>query len=292
MARKKITAISILIALVGTLIGCGAFKYYEVSKNYNDTKYQKVAVLIVRMGHFYPGLLNRISNSTDYSIRKPKYVYNPANEKFTDVCIESEQRLRESLPEYPYYRERLGHAASYYGNITIPIKNTVFNFYNNRGKEVYDVQKQAVQWETKLSELKISDILKKLQGVSDILFVLHYMDVGNYSLKGGSIKSETSGKFINQLYNSIAVFNVDTKERILFRDGGIVSRIRVADRIIRDKQIMNNSKYKNRIKYEKSKSTSGGFIQISENFSTDLSPDEFVDLAMVYLEEDLKKIIP
>jgi hypothetical protein len=267
-------------------------KFYEVSNKYNNKKYQKVSILITRMGHFYPGMLGRISDQTDYAIRIPIYEYNPYNAKFTDVYIDSEQRIRASLPEYPYYRQRHGHTSAYYGNITTPIKNTVFNFFEDRGKEVYDVQVQAVKWEPKLSELKISDILKKLNGVSDILFVLHYMDVGYYRIKGGGINSETKGRFLNNLYNSIAIFDLDTGERILFRDGGLVSRISVIDRMVHDKQLMNNPKFNNRIKYEKSKATSGAFIQISENFSTDLSPDEIVDIAMIYLERDLNKIIP
>ncbi len=292
MSNNKIIVISVLTALIVTLIGCGSLKFHEVSKNYNDTKYHKVAILITRMGHFYPGLLDRISVSTDYSIWQPKYAYNPISSGFTDVYIESEQRLHKSLPGYPHYRERFGHAASYYGNITTPIKNTVIDFYRNRGKKVYDIQERAEKWEPDLSALKVSDILAKLQGVADILFILHYMDVGHYSVKGGDIKSETSGRFLNHLYNSIAIFDIDTGERILFRDGGLASRISVIDRLVRDQQLLNNPKYKNRIKYEKSKSPSGMFSKISENFSTDLSSDEVVDIAMTYLEKDLNIFIP
>ena len=293
MTNTKIICIAFLFfVLIGLLAGCSSLKFYEVSNKYNTTKYQNVSILITRMGHFYPGMLDRISDQSDYAIRIPIYRYNPHSAKFTDVYIESKQRIRASLPEYPYYRQRNGHTSAYYGNITTPIKNTVINFFKNRGKEVCDVQVQAVKWEPKLSELKISDILKKLNGVSDILFVLHYMDVGYYRIKGGGINSETKGRFLNHLYNSIAIFDLDTGERILFRDGGLVSRIRVIDRMVRDQQLMNNPKYKNRIKYEKSRSTSGALIQISENFSTDLSSDEIVDIAMIYLERDLNKIIP
>jgi hypothetical protein len=285
MRSKFMPTLFTLIAfgLIALLAGCSSMKGYGVSPNYPKTKYAKVGVLVTRMGHFHSSKLARISEDTDYALRKPTYQADVVAPQFQDVYIESDERIRQSLPDYPKYASEGGPVEDerYFGNITPQILETCTGLFRGRGQEVVDVREAAKPWEHPLSEMKIGKIVQNLRGVVDALFVLHYMDVGYVRANDAGVKSEYPNGFA-RLDSAIAVFDIASRERVLYRDD---SRLLVASRLAQDDKVLNDPKYKGRIAREDAGSDSG-------HYKSRLSADEMIDIAMKYLRDDLAERIP
>lgn len=275
-----------------------------VSKNYDKTKYRSVGILVTRMGHFISANLKPISSDTDYSIRIPTYKRNVWDSKCQDVYIESDERLHESLPDYPHYRHEkqvlVGDIdETYCQNITPAIQESCSAFFRERGYDVVNVRDVASNWDPPLSEMTIGAIVQKLRGVADMLFVLHYMDVGSFQVHdshGAWNKFDVKRSGLVRLDNAIAVFGISSGERLVERGD---QQLLVHSRIFRDPKLQKDPRYSGRIRViskreEKMDSSDWRkrYITTSEKFESDLTPDEMVEIAMGYLREELAKVIP
>jgi hypothetical protein len=285
MHHKFVPTLFALIAfgLIALLSGCSSMKGFEVSPNYPKTKYAKVGVLVTRMGHFHSSKLTRISADTDYAVRKPTYQADAIAPQYQDVYIESDERIRQSLPDYPKYVSEGGPIEDerYFGNITPQILEVCTALFRGRGQGVVDVREAAKPWDHPLPESKIGKILQNLRGTVDALFVLHYMDVGYLSASDIEQKGEYRGGLV-RLDDSIAMFDVATGERVLYRDA---RPLLVASRLAHDEKIVNDPKFKGRIA-GKDTDTSDG------RYQSRLSSNEMIDIAMQYLRDDLAESIP
>jgi hypothetical protein len=246
------------------------------------------------MGHYYPQGLTKITMNTDYAIRKPTYgrkaTIDGYNDIFTDVYIESDERLLESLPNYPKYlpNPKDGIESSYFSNITPQIQKTLNSFFTNRGYNGVIVTEISKDWQPPLSEMKIGDIVKKMHGIVDILCVFHYMDVGSFK---GSIRTDVLGSGASANYPSglvrldysLSIFDATSGEQVLSSD---VRYLAVMYKIYHDPKILNDPRYKDRINVQEYKIDS----YETGTYQNSLTSDEIIEIAMKYLQEDLKDL--
>lgn len=203
---------------------------YEISKNYQKQKYQRIALLVVRVGNdSHLGCPVPITVNTDYSTRKPKLdsEFNSISPgqyvAKTDVYIEDEDRLRESLPAYPDYAGlrpaiRGSWVAKYYKNITPQIYKAVSDLLVQKGYHVVNVKEAAASFPKKASEMKIGEIVDALKKDVDAVLIIHYADIGYYYYRAG--RKITGGSEIEMngfvgLNYVVAMYDAGTKEQLL-----------------------------------------------------------------------------
>lgn len=248
---------------------------YVISESFIKSNYKRVGLLVTRMG--YPKLaLSPITLNTDYSIRIPKtdiniYPYPPKEQ--IDVYIEDESRLRESLPNYPYFEKTRLEKAKYYRNITPQLFQNVQYVMEKKGYQVLDVVEFSKKWPKPISEMTIDEILSSLSGIVDALFVVHYIDQGDREYDDLAHKAKFSG--FTHLHYTVSMFSASTKERILYfhEDCGQIHQA-----IANDPDIKNDPENRDRIKYNKGTSFPG--TKYYNSLELDFSDEEIIKYVM------------
>ena len=215
--------IALIIALVFSLMGCATT--HKTSSHIDKTRYKRVGVLVTRMGNEVYSGVSPIILQTNYTNRRSvTQPYLALSEKFVDVYIEEEGRLKESIPNYPKYKSSAGEnigplykASQYYfKNITPQLFAHVSQLLTEKGYEVVNLRQVSKDWNKPISEMTVDEIIEKSRGVVDAIFIFHYMDVGDsfQSLNAVST-SYVQTKGFGFLSYTVAMFDVATKERIL-----------------------------------------------------------------------------
>ena len=267
----------VLCILILFLFGC-AFEeikppVYFTSPNYDKTQYQRVGIIVNRMGNIQDntGYITPADLDTDYSIRTSiPYEYDSKNGP-RDVYIGSIERIKESLPNYPEYEpESRFKYIRYYKDITQQIYENISRTLTQKGYSVIDFSKAEKEWEKPVSEMKIRTILEKLKGDVDALLVMHYMDRGSYLWDSIALRTEFSG--FTQLKYTISMFDVASMERVIFLEYEEVSPFQA---ITGDPEIQSDQKLKTKA------------LRAGNTYHLDLNEDEIINLVMKYMRQGL-----
>ena len=267
----------IVCILILCISGCALEVYephvYLVSPAYDKTKYQRIGVIVNRMGNIQDdfGYIMPADLDTDYSVRTPiPYEYG-SEAKPRDVYIGDIRRIRESLPNYPEYEaESRFEYIKYYKDITPQIYENVRQTLIQKGYSVIDIKKAEKEWAKPISEIKIRQIVEQLKGVVDVLFVMHYMDRGPYVWDNVARRSDFTG--FTQLKYTISMFDIVNKERVLFLEYEEISPIQA---ITGDPEIQRDQKLKTKA------------VRSGTSYHLKFREDEIINLVMKYMRQGL-----
>jgi hypothetical protein len=185
--------------------GCAVLQSSQVSPNFDKNKFKRVGLLVCRVGSFNSGVIAPIVLETDYSNRIPKRELSAGMlylKEHKDVYIETDSRIKESFPDYPRIRNAF-MGETFFKNITPDIYRVVESCLSTKGYLVTDVAGTSRAWNKPLSEMTVLEIISRLRGYVDALFVLHYMDIA------------VDGEFSEIMYN-FSIFDLSTNERVLY----------------------------------------------------------------------------
>ncbi len=251
---------TILIVILVFFSICGfTNNNFGSDKQINAQNSKKVAILIIRVGNtqaFSP--MTRISLKTDYAIRVPKLG--------TDVFIDNDKRLLESVPTYPKYTGNTNeYYIEYFRNITPDIFNGVKSGFKQKGYEVFDMKKLSETWSKPFSEMTVKEIISATENNVDFLFILHYMDIGNSNVnsKFHRIKATHSG--FTSLIFSYSMFDIQ-KQKKLFSYSPLLGFASIPA-IIYNPEIMNNPDLRKRITVNCQKEFDENTTYITHNFT-------------------------
>jgi hypothetical protein len=268
--------------------GCAGFKTYEIAKDFNKPRHKRVGLLVARMGNRVYSGVSVITPQTNYANRIPRSQSTASfSEDFVDVYIEDDNRLRESLPDYPdYSTDGLSNIGSlrkqytrYFKNISPQVYESVSRLLTEKDYEVINVKEQSRSWSKPVSEMTIADICAQLQGTVDALLVLHYMDVGDSYLYTVTNESKDTG--FSALSYTISMFDVASRERLLFFRPLFPYRIGVA--MAHDPEIISNPALKDKILLLETTERHGLASTTNTTFSYSLSDEEIIHLTMKYV---------
>ena len=188
-------------------------------------------------------LINRVGNNlayapmpditfeTDYSIRKPKFKRN--------VYIDSEERLKESVPSYPVYSgSSKKHMILYFKNMTPEIFGGINKAFLQKGYKTVDVRQLSKTWGTSFSEMTIDEILSASKQSVDVVFILHYMDIGSSKIDSKVYGVKARNRGLTSVLYRFVMFDVHTKEKVLSYSP--LLGFAVNKTLINDKEIMTN----------------------------------------------------
>lgn len=261
--RAFLTCFLGFLILIGHY-GCAMIANPWVSKDYDKRRYKRIGILINRVGNklaYAP--MRDITLKTDYSIRTPTLN--------TNVYIDDEERLHESVPTYPYYSGSSNNfKIQYYKNMTPDVFRGIKQILVQKGYETVDVRRLSKTWSTAFSEMTIDEILSAIERSVDALLVLHYMDIGTGEIgsKAYGVKAQNKG-FTSVLYRFI-MFDVHKKEKILSYSP--ILGFDVNKTLINDHKIMSNPSTRNRIKVI----CKGDFYEKNLEINHDFTDDELV----------------
>jgi len=200
---------------------------------------KKVAVLVVRVGNlqaFSP--MTQISLKTDYSVRTPKLG--------TDVFIDNEERLAESVPTYPKYTGcTQGYMIEYFKNITAEVFEGIKMCFEQKFYEVVDFKQLSNSWDKPYSEMTVKEIITSLSDKVDFLFVFHYMDLGNSSINSKIYKVKAKNSGFTSTVFAYTLFDV-VKQKKVFSYSPMIG-FAVTPSIIYNPEIMDNPDLRKRI---------------------------------------------
>jgi hypothetical protein len=272
------------------------FAKKTLSKNFEKSKYQRVAILVCRMGGAGYDLPVPITLGTNYANRTPK-PQSPASFKRNkvDVFIDDEQRLHESVPGYPLLATTKipKYEAQYYANITPSIYQMVDSVLTSKGYQSSELRKISAGWEQSFSEMTVKDICGRLKGMVDALLILHYTDCGDVSLD--TVKMVRIEKGFSSLSYSIAMFDIQTGERLLNYE--TTFGLNVHTLMTKDPQMKERDRIeiipdaKPEVTFERGFSIKErGILLIPETtvYIFHFSDDEVVEYAMNYLQNGYK----
>lgn len=209
-------------------------------KKIDSNLYRKVGILVNRMSNkqvYSP--MPRITLKTDYSTREPT--------RGTNVYIDDQKRLSESVPNYPLYTgSTTDHILMYYKNFSPHITKGMAAFFNQKGFEAIDFHTLAKDMNIPFSEMSIASILKACSAKIDALFILHYMDIGNFLVQKKGVQSKNRG-FGSILY-SIAVFDANKQKRLFYYSP--IFPLTIENSLAHDADIVNNPESGNKIKID------------------------------------------
>ena len=272
------------------IYGCvssNPISYYNVAQNYNAANINKIGILVVRMGNTFPSQTLPLTPETDFSITTPNYGWHgKITEKTRNVYVEDEQRLKESFPDYP---------ATSHGRINFLTDHYSFEFYKNFSPEIYkllskiftskgydtmNIADLSQTWDKPVSESSISEILKKSNNTVDAVAIFQYMDIGNSSLRIGSVASKREG-FTNLEY-SLYMFDTASEEVILNYNKDFPGAAIIA--LMNDPEITENPSYKNKVrKFNK------GFGRWETLYFINELPDNVIsNKVMSYIKDGIK----
>lgn len=255
-------------------VGCASLKKHELSESYDKSKYRKMGLLVCRMGNKHEGYLAPITLETDYSLHAPKRELSSGAlymKEHQDIYIESADRLKASIPNYPYIRYRPESWSQYFRNITAEIYAHTKGILKRKGYKVVDVKKLSSGWTKPISELNISNIIERSKSDIDALLVFHYLDVGAQYIKGGN--QNRNG--FSELWYSISIFDAVSKERVLLFRQGNFAHFEWA--LSADPQIQADPSARNKIRVEESPAQ----IKLISTFTD----DEVLHYVMKYVQK-------
>jgi hypothetical protein len=267
-----------------------------LSKNFVKDKYPRIAILVCRMGGAGYSLPSPITLKTNYAnrIAKPQSAASFKADK-VDVYIDDEQRLKESIPDYP----RLAvtkvpkYEAQYFRNITPQIYQTVNTVITGKGYQATDLRQASTGWETPFSEMTVNDICTRLKGMADALLVLHYTDCGDSSID--TVKMVRVQKGFSSMFYRVAMFDVQSGERLL--DYEVTFGMNVQSLMLKDPQMKEKDRIetisdaKPGVTFERGFSIKErGLLLLSETTANvfHFTDDEIVQYAMDYLRNGYK----
>ena len=272
-ARIFIT-VSIFYLAITMLTSCALPEPVSyVDAQYAKNIYKRAAILVNRMGNITYQCPVPVSLKTDYANRALRPTDYMEGIPGLDVCIEDQSRIKESIPDYPYYRpySHIFKYVQYYGNITPQLTDNVSKTLSSKGYHVMDVKKLAKDWPRPILEMTIQDIINNLQGMADILFVLHYTDKGAFKYDDIARQRECTG--FTELCYTISIFDIQSKKRVLFEELNFFDPLSA---ISGDPALQSDPAFKNRIQGREGSTT---------NFF--LSKNEILDLTMKYMRYGL-----
>lgn len=234
------------------------------------SKNSPVAVLVNRM-HSSSIVLQDISLKTDYSLRLP----SGTGVDNKDIYIGDESRMKTSLAQFPYhYYGSEKRYQRYYKDITPEVTDAVRQLLSDKGYQAVDLRKLSRGWPQPVSEMTIKDILQRTAGQIGALLVVHYEDYGDMRWQNMYSWSEMKG--FNELHYAAALFDVSTRERLLFYSP---VRHSLHALLIHDPEIRSNPELHNRIQYK----SNGGSGASSGRMGHDFSDSELVAFALKYV---------
>lgn len=271
--------------LSSLLAGCSVQKpVISVAEHYSKAKYKKVGVLVNRMGNIEFGFPVPITLEMDYANRVPCISGYGSEIPDVNVYIEDEDRLRESIPDYPEYKpiSRFEYM-QYYKNITPQIYDNVTNILSGKGYSLIDVKAMAIGWPQPVSEMTVQAIVERLRGTVDILFVLHYMDRGPFKWDDIRSQKEASG-FVGLVY-TVSMFDTQTLERVLLVESESIAPY---EAIIGDPSLRADPEISKKIQQTKANNFTGrGLYRTWGSVTLAMSEDEIIDLVMNYMRYGL-----
>jgi hypothetical protein len=221
--------------------------------------YRKVGIMVNRMSNkqvYSP--MPRITLKTDYSIRKPG--------QGTNVYIDDKKRLSESVPNYPMYTgSTTDHMLMYYRNFSPQITKGITTFFRQKGFEANDFRTLAQEMNIPFSEMSIKSILNACNGKIDALFILHYMDIGNFLVEKKEVQSKNIG-FGSILY-SIALFDVKKGKRLFYYSP--IFPLTIENSLAHDVDIMNNPGLRSKIKIDFREEQGSTVTNVTHSFTDD-----------------------
>jgi hypothetical protein len=229
-----------------------------------------------------------ITPQTNYANRASRSQSTTSfSEDFIDVYIDDENRLRESLPNYPeYMTEGLSNMGPlrkqytrYFKNISPQVYASVSRLLTEKGYEVFNVKELGRTWPKPVSEMTITDICGQLQGKVDALLVFHYMDIGDSYLYAITIETKDTG--FSALSYTVSMFDVASKERLLFFRPLFPYRIGMA--MAHDPEIISNPALKDKISIAHTTEQHGSTSTKMTVYSYSFSDDEVIQQAMKYI---------
>ncbi len=270
---KKALAAVLFLCLVP---GCATTPviYHEVSESFNASDIQRVGVLVIRMGNYFPSATTPLKPDTVFSYRTPVHGWHGAvSEKTRNVYIEDEVRLKESFPYYPATTEKPIHFLTdhytfkFYRNFSPDIYQMLHETFAEKGYDVVDIAGLAENWRKPLSESTIAEIMANSKKHVDAMAVFQYLDVGDSTSRVGSVSGDRKG-FTNFEY-SLYMFDAQTSEELLYYKKDCFVGAVLA--MLNDPEITENPQYKDKIKrYEK------GFANWVTYYVVNELPDEVV----------------
>ena len=214
MLRILISAAVCLIS-----VSCSLPKTYEISPELVAGKYQRVGILVMRMGNYYPETPAPVTIQTDYAVRTPKAQSTMGlSVDKVDVCIEDESRIPEVFPDYPIFKSRMAPTvqAKFFGNISSQIYAGASNVLLKKGYQVVDVKELSQAWTRPIMKMTIADILAALSQDADALLVVHYTDIADYYYNAVNVVLDSKG--FSYLDYTVSMFDTAAKKRVLYYD--------------------------------------------------------------------------
>ena len=281
---------SLLLGLMMVLLSGCATEPYEpmvyVAPDYNKARYTRVGVLINRMGNIEDnrGFIMPATLETDYSERVPIPMEYGSSATPRDVYIGDQKRIRESIPDYPDYRpESRFKYVRYYKDVTREIFENVATTLSMKGYSVTEIREAEKSWPRRFSESTIEEILERLKGSADVLFIMHYMDKGPYLWD--SINLKTSADGFSVLKYSMSMFDVRSKERILFVE---YEEIPVYQAIAGDPEIKEDPQLMKKAEKVKWNNFTGrGLYKENASINLMFTEEEIIHLVMKYMRRGL-----
>ncbi len=237
-----------LICLALSLFGCAGSLQYEVNPHYEKAEYRRVGLLVVRVanqaGCFPPVPITLQTNYANRHSELPSGFF--VKSETHDVYIEEEGRLHESLPSYPYCSRvekdsvlAKGSYTTFFRNITPQLTIHIGQFLAGKGYGVVDLRTVAATWDKPMSEMTVDELLGRSRGIVNAVFIFHYRDLGEYSLRGAGVAAGGSeGTGLTSISYSGAMFDVATKERILSFTPSLGGNPNVIEAIAHDPEIL------------------------------------------------------
>ncbi len=281
--KKRCCCIAIAILALFSFFSCSAFKNYGISKNYVKSNFNRIGLFVVRVGNLEDVTPAHITLETDYSIRKPKFVFDDfllSTKEKVDVYIDEEKRLKESFPNFPYYEYNADSKVQFFRNITPEIYGTVQEVLHNKGYQVVNIRALSKNWQTPISEMTINEIIDASKGQFDAILIMHYKDTG--PVERSYLQINNSEGFSGFAY-TLSIFSIETKEKLLFLSENSFRPLLWT--IINDPDVRSDPVAKQKLWVEERTYPSGTSIMHYSYVSSSFTEDELIQYVLKYMKK-------
>lgn len=251
--------------------GCATLQSSQISPNFDKNRLKRIGLLVCRVGSFHSGVIAPIVLETDYSNRIPKRELSAGMlylKEHKDVYIETDSRIKESFPDYPKIRNAYLRE-TFFKNITPDVYRVVEACLSSKGYLVTDVMGASSAWNKPLSEMTVAEILSRLKGSVDALFVFHYMDMA------------VDGMFAEIMYN-ISIFDLSKNERVLYFNSRWPYPF-IIEAIHKDPSVPAGTITKEKVSDSSSDKGKAGSPRERYVYKHNMSSDEIVGYALKYM---------